>query len=281
MPAGTQPIFIQRPHVQWQNTITTQNTTVDGSNTAWEQPLWTSNTQNGSYIEYVRVKSLGTNFSTAIRIFLNDGGTVTVANNNALITEMSLPNTTWTESATVLDFVHPMRISIPAGYNLYATASNTVNSTAGFAISAVGGHYGDLPGGAKPIFLRKPRIYFSNTILTQNQTRIATTGTITQVFAANTDSGSYLDHIRAKPLGTNVATVVRVFINNGGVTTQQNNNVLFTEVTLAATTLSEVAGLVDVPIPMKIPLDPGYNVYVTLGTTVAAGWNFTGVGGDY
>jgi hypothetical protein len=136
-----------------------------------------------------------------------------------------------------------------------------------------------------PIFVSIPRIFHSNNLTTQNQTKDLMSGTIPPpVFRAGTEGG-YLDHIRAKPLGTNIASAARVFLNNGGTTTGvldgRANNVMITEVSLPAITISEVAAQIDIAIPIKMALPPSWNVYVVLATTVAAGWVFTGVGGDY
>jgi hypothetical protein len=120
-------------------------------------------------------------------------------------------------------------------------------------------------------------------VITQNQTRFGNasgTGVMSLVYRSGAN-GSYLDHIRAKPTGTSAVTVARVWIFNGGIQTWANNYTLFTEASLPAITLSETTSQIDVPLPMKVPLPPSYNVYVTIGTTVAAGWIFTGVGGDY
>ena len=57
------------------------------------------------------------------------------------------------------------------------------------------------------------------------------TGTVTTVFTAGSN-GSYVQRIVARPAGTNVASVLRVFINNGSASSTNTNNVLFTEVSL-------------------------------------------------
>lgn len=138
-----------------------------------------------------------------------------------------------------------------------------------------------MPAGTQPIFVNRPKIGLSNNIIAANITKDLTTGTSNQIFAANTLNGSYFDHVRAKALGTNIASVARIFYNNGGATTGFANNALMTEISLPATTLSEVAGLVDIAVPIKVALPASSNIYVTLGTAVAAGWTFMGVGGDY
>ena len=84
-----------------------------------------------------------------------------------------------------------------------------------------------------------------------------------------------------RPRGTNVASVLRVFLNNGASNATAANNVLIAELSLPATTLSEVAALSGNELPLNIPVPPGYRVTVTLGTAVTGGYAVTGFGGDY
>lgn len=116
------------------------------------------------------------------------------------------------------------------------------------------------------------------------------TGTVVTVFTAGTE-GSKIDQIHVRAKGTNVATVLRFFINNGSDPTVAANNTLLHEVTVAATTLSEVAALadVDVNIPwnsgevvVPIPhLPAGYKINCTIGTTIVAGIQVTVIGSDF
>jgi hypothetical protein len=130
----------------------------------------------------------------------------------------------------------------------------------------------------QPIFPLVPKINFG--FVTTANTAKDGTGTIVPVFTAGA-FGSRLDTIRIRARGTNVATVLRVFINNGQTNTTATNNTLFTERTIASTTLSEVAALAETEISFTTALPAGYVVFVTIGTTIAAGLNVTGVGGDY
>ena len=56
---------------------------------------------------------------------------------------------------------------------------------------------------------------------------------------------------------------------------------MYNEITLSATTLSEVASTANYVLPMNIALPPGYKINVTIGTTVAAGYYISAIGGDY
>lgn len=106
------------------------------------------------------------------------------------------------------------------------------------------------------------------------------TGTVGTIFTAGA-AGSFLSFIRLKPLGTNIATLARFWINNGGSNATATNNFLYTEVALAATTASSASALSELTIPVNIALPAGYKINWALAVTVAAGWQATGVGGDY
>ena len=110
------------------------------------------------------------------------------------------------------------------------------------------------------------------------------TGTTLTVFTADATNGSRVDRISIRAIGTNTASVLRVFVNNGSTSATVANNTLVTEITLPATTLSEVAQLADVTIsgtPFPIVLPPGYKLLVAIGTTIAAGVRVTAFGGNY
>ena len=134
-----------------------------------------------------------------------------------------------------------------------------------------------------PIFPLVPVVTWVNTgAVTANTTTDLTSGTnYNSGFTANATNGSRVDFIRVRALGTNVATVMRVWINNGSTTGTAANNTLFFERTLAATTVSQTAELPDVIIPINVSMPVGYKFYYTFGTAVAAGYSINVVGGDY
>jgi hypothetical protein len=106
------------------------------------------------------------------------------------------------------------------------------------------------------------------------------TGYITPVFTAGSN-GSYVSRLICRPVGTNVATVLRIFINNGSTNATQANNVLFSELTLPATTAQAAAALAPVELSLNFALPAGYKINVTLGTAVSAGYRVCVIGGDY
>jgi hypothetical protein len=130
-----------------------------------------------------------------------------------------------------------------------------------------------------PIFTDIPNIGFAPAITAANTNKDGT-GTVDLVFTAGAD-GAFLQKLRIRPKGTNVATVLRVFLNNGATPTTATNNMLFDEVGLPATTNIETTAIVGLELPMNIALPAGWRVYVTLGTLVAGGYAVTAVGGDY
>lgn len=139
----------------------------------------------------------------------------------------------------------------------------------------------------QPIFPLTQKVSWG-TVVTANTAKDGTGNQVT-VFTAGIN-GSKIDQIKVRALGTNVPTVLRFFINNGSANTTASNNTLAHEVTIAATTLSEIVALADndvviskgsdvfVPIPY---LPPGYKLNVTVGTTIAAGLQVTVHGADY
>ena len=133
-----------------------------------------------------------------------------------------------------------------------------------------------------PIFPRTPQVEWSaGPVTAANTTKDLTSGTIYLVATADATEGSRIDFLRIMPLGTNVATVLRVWVNNGGSTATAANNTLVDNITLPATTNSETAALTRQQVDLDISLQPGHCLYVTIGTAIAAGVRVTAFGGKY
>jgi hypothetical protein len=138
-----------------------------------------------------------------------------------------------------------------------------------------------VPANTQPIFsIAGEAQWSSGAITAANTTTDLTSGTIYAIFTGGTN-GSYIQRIRFRHLGTNIATVARVWINNGSTTGSAANNTLWDEITLAANTLSQTAAAINYELPFGFALPTGYIIYVTLGTAVAAGFKATIIGGDY
>lgn len=129
-----------------------------------------------------------------------------------------------------------------------------------------------------PIFTKQANVGIINAIATANTTKDLTSGTIYLVFTAGSE-GSYVRHLRIRPAGTNVATVIRIWLNNGATTGTAANNNLYDEVTVAATTNSETASIVGTEVPLGFLLPASWRIYLTTGTGVTAMFA-TVIGGD-
>ena len=138
-----------------------------------------------------------------------------------------------------------------------------------------------------PIYSKAGQIEWTNALKTANTAKDGT-GTVATIFTAGAN-GARVDRIRIRALGTNVATVLRIFINNGGATSTPTNNVLYAEITVAATTASEVAALLTTnefpsaadTTAFPIVLPAGYKLTATVGTTIAAGLDVIAIGSSY
>lgn len=107
------------------------------------------------------------------------------------------------------------------------------------------------------------------------------TGTVLTVFTADATNGGWVKQVIWQPVGSNVASAGRVFINNGSTNATIANNFYVGQITLPITTISEVAALFAPVLPLNFALPPGYKLNVTLGTTVAAGYFVGVIGGKY
>ena len=132
---------------------------------------------------------------------------------------------------------------------------------------------------ATPVFSQTPVFPVGQTITTANTAKDGT-GTVVLLYTAGAN-GSRIDAIKVRNTGTAVATVIRIFVNNGATNATATNNSLYVEATIAAATLSETSALADNVITMGISLPATYRVYATIGTTVATALQVSAVGGDY
>jgi hypothetical protein len=119
------------------------------------------------------------------------------------------------------------------------------------------------------------------TVITAANTAMDGTGTVTTIFTADATNGGYVGLIKVKPLGTNVASVARFFLNNGSTNATASNNVLIGELTLPAVTASATSAMMELAYPVMQALQAGYKINMTLGTAVAVGWIASVEAGSY
>lgn len=139
MPANTSPIFTLTPEIQWADAMTAANTTKDlTSGTIYL--VFTAGT-NGSYVQRIRFRTLGTNSAaTVARVWINNGNTTATASNNNLFDEISLPTTTLTETAAQANYELPLNFALPSNYRIYVTLGTAPNA-AGWDATIIGGDY--------------------------------------------------------------------------------------------------------------------------------------------
>lgn len=101
------------------------------------------------------------------------------------------------------------------------------------------------------------------------------------VFTADATNGGYARRLRLQAKGTNTASVARIYLNNGSTPTTATNNSFYGQISLPATTATNTAATSEIDYPLEFALNPGFRIYVGLGTTVAAGWVCVCIGGKY
>jgi len=132
-----------------------------------------------------------------------------------------------------------------------------------------------------PIYTRTPDIQWIGPVTAGNTTRDLTTGTSYQIFLADINEGGFVGYVNSCPLGTNVQTVIRLWLNNGLTTATAANNSLIGEFTAPATTASETLALPPLAFPLDMAIPAGYRLFATLGTSVAAGFSLAAIAGKY
>lgn len=136
MSANTVPIFPKTPHVEWTGSITAANTSKTGTGTV--ATVFTAGI-DGSRVDRLRIRALGTNVATAFRIFINNGGDNNTPANNILYYEYTIAATTLSEVAALADNMIQLDLTLPAGYKILCTIGTAV--AAGISITCEGGDY--------------------------------------------------------------------------------------------------------------------------------------------
>lgn len=96
------------------------------------------------------------------------------------------------------------------------------------------------------------------------------TGTMLPVFVAGTTGGAIPNKLQVCYTGLATATVLRLFLNNGGSNATASNNFLWKTVSIpACTTFNETTSPGDIDIDLPDSLPSGWKVLACIGTTVA------------
>ena len=139
MAAGTSPIFLRALKIGFNKLGTNATTGTDGTG-ANVVLIFTADATNGSKIEDVYIRHLGTNSTAStLRFWVNNGSTVATATNNILVHEETLAASTISQTAASTGIVWKANMVLPASYRLYAAAGTALAGDA--AVTAVGGDY--------------------------------------------------------------------------------------------------------------------------------------------
>lgn len=135
MAANTKPIFPVAPALDWA-TLTAANTAMDGTGTV--ATVFTAGA-NGARVDKIRACAKGTNVSSVLRVFANNGSDPATAANNSLVGELALPETTASNAAAIKFLELSLDIALPASYKLTCCLGTAV--AAGWQVTAEGGDY--------------------------------------------------------------------------------------------------------------------------------------------
>lgn len=214
----------------------------------YNKMVFESDNTNGSFIQRLRFKSLGTNVASVARIYINNGG----PNQNWTTAPAAPTGTPSTTGGTMLaGSYYAQLIAIDAsGQQSVIGSLSTVATIASGSTGSIAWAWAAVAGAVSY------RIYVTTNATSGNAVRYFSSATNSYSQTAMPATGIYDDPM----IG---------------------NTKLYGEVSLPATTASATSATSDIDYPMNFALPAGYDIYVGLGTTVASGWNVLPIAGDY
>lgn len=139
-----------------------------------------------------------------------------------------------------------------------------------------------------PIFSKNGHNQWVGAITAANNTKDLTSGTSYLVCTADATNGSWLRGFKIKvdPANSSAASVMRFWLNNGSTVGTAANSIFIGEISIPAVTASATAAQIELfyaPVQTGMALNPGYSVYVTIGTAPGGSAQFSvcAVLGDY
>lgn len=246
MAANTAPIFSRKGAITRAALLKTAANDYFGTS-IYNKEVFTADPTNGSFIQRLRFKAVGTNVATVARVYINDGDN---AENfgSAIGAPTGTPSSsggsiqTGTYYALIIAVDEKGRMT-PVGTISTGQAVTGPTGSIAWSWTAVAGAV-------------SYRVYVGSTNAQEALTRYFTTAT-----NSYSQTTMYINGVYDDPL--------------------VGNSKLYGEVSLPATTASATAATPDIDYPMNFALPPGNEIYVGLGTTVAAGWVCIPIGGDY
>lgn len=244
--ANSDPIYSRRGAITRSALLKTAANDYTGVS-VYNKEVFAADVLNGSFIQRLRFKAIGTNVATVARIYLNDGdqaenfGTAIAApTGTPSASGGSILSGTYYGLIVAVDEKNRLT---PIGTISLGVAVTGPSGSIAWSWTAVAGAV-------------SYRVYVGLTNSAEALTRYFTTATNSYSQTTMYTNGTYDDP-------------------------QIGNSKLYGEISLPATTISATAATVDIDYPMNFALPPGWEIYVGLGTTVAAGWIVVPLGGDY
>lgn len=244
--ANTAPIFSKRGAITRCVLLKTAANDYTGVS-PYNKPVFEADATNGSFIQRLRFKPVGTNVATVCRIYLGDGD-----HNENYGSAIGAPTGTPSASggAILTGTYYALIIAVDSKGSM--TPIGTISS--GVAVTG--------PTGS---------IAWSWT---------AVPGTTEyRIYVGATNSADAMMHYFMSATNSFSQTGIHStgLHDDPSITSLK----LYGEVSLPATAQSSTTALVDIDYPLNIALPPGWEVYVGLGTSVAAGWTVVPIAGDY
>jgi hypothetical protein len=150
-----------------------------------------------------------------------------------------------------------------------------------------------MSGNTEPIYPRLPDVQLGGGVLgpDANTALDGTGANITSIFQADATEGGPVAWVTLKAVGSPAATVARVFICSvtgaftPGTSNTAVNTALYREITLTATTLSQLAASAQYDLDLgQLRLPPGFRLLLSFGTSTGAagtGYAVSTHGGKY
>ena len=116
-------------------------------------------------------------------------------------------------------------------------------------------------------------------LITANTSTNGASGEVSVVLPAQ-PVPTYIRALDFQAVGTNAATVVRVFLSKED-RTAPGNSILWKQYTLASTTASQTAAPAAERKEIGEFIDAGWQIFIALGTAGTDGWRCNAICGDY
>lgn len=142
MAANVNPIFTLTGVIKWVTAMVTANADLGlHSGTSYDSTF--TGGSDGSYVKEVRAKSSpGQNTAASVlRIWVNNGSTISTQANSYLFGEVQLPAVTYSASVPAPEVVYPCDFVLPSGYKIYFTIGVAPGGSGEFQACVVGGNY--------------------------------------------------------------------------------------------------------------------------------------------